>query len=226
MSNESPEGRAWREQRTAEKAAESDGVYTKERLVQLFGADEMAFDEILAIVAAGKITYRPRPYAADTTDYLEVEANSSVEPFSLLEGMGLTAEQVQQLYDAEDAAFPKNVPPETIEDLFRVGRRDAYDYRYYQFWPDTPERTAVARDHRGIVERWQPESRVWVEVPFDYDKVYGQDKSEARPIGYLDAVAMAQSGEGLFEMPLEDVTRQQESLDAETAERAEDPYYG
>jgi hypothetical protein len=226
---ESPAGRAFDDAEAAEAAAAAEGRFTKDVLADKLVAGEMTFDEVLAALTEGNVHYRPRLYAPDTTDPDEIEADSYAEPFAALEGRELTTEQVEALYAAENAAAgPDDKAADRaarVEEAFTTGPGDPYDYPYYldsgARKADPP--SAVLRSRGGIVERFQPKSLIWVEVPGDMDKIqgFGPFKGEARPTTYSVALETAISGEGLREIPESEFAELARSSKAEW----DDPYY-
>lgn len=66
---------------------------------------------------------------------------------------------------------------------------------------------AVVRYDRGIIWRWQPETREWIDAAWHVDEIYGSEKRFSRDITEEEARALIKTGAGLFQLSTEALRR-------------------
>jgi hypothetical protein len=172
----------------------------KERLADLLRTGDKTYDEVLSIVKAGKMTYRPRPYAADTVDLDEIEDNSTYDAFAGLtfgKTPTITPEQMEELRAAEMAAYgPKEEAPEAEEevdfDTAFYGGWEPFGDHEYRVLQYGSKPTALLRVRRITIQSWQPTSRTWVDAGYYFDSVYGPDQRDTTSLTRDEAKALAQ----------------------------------
>lgn len=179
MAANTPVGRAFEAERDAEAAREAEGIYVKERLADLLRSGEKSYEEALDIIKAGKLTYRRNPYPADTVDPEEQEANSSYDPFMVLTigaSAVLTPEQHEALLAAENEAVgrPGGFTDDEFDEAFFEGNPYSdHRYAFGRVHDDGPYED-VYRVDRIFIERWQPQSRTWLDASsYAFPKLYG-----------------------------------------------------
>ena len=59
---------------------------------------------------------------------------------------------------------------------------------------------AVVRYDRGVIWRWQPATREWIEAAWNVDEIYGSEKRFSRDITEEEAQALIKSGTGLVQL--------------------------
>lgn len=78
----------------------------------------------------------------------------------------------------------------------------------------------------GIVYRWQPESRQWMDSPTDFSYAYGHERNETRPLTRDEAEREIAENTHLFELTPEARRRIADLIRSEREDRdPDDPYW-